>query len=682
MLTSIASEKAKYLGMLKDWLVGLSLLFLMHYIMAFSVTLVQKITDIVSTSVGKNTYTVILYSDSLKDEGKGITDDNQVKKLKDGIKENNLENYTTTENGDVLWISNLMGNLRLKLQFDKREGQYIGEIICFLTMVIYTIVFTFIYLKRVLYMAFLTIIAPFVALTYPIDKINDGQAQGFNTWIKEYIFNLFIQPMHLILYYILVTSAFDLAGENVIYSLVAIGFMIPAEKILRGFFGFEKAHTPPSLIGGAAGTALMMNGIKGITNAIGKSSGDKKDAAGGKEGKGDRIRTAGITKPVNTGDEMAQITNNENDEPMMEQLQEGSSSNSMEGDTTASTQSLNQNEDEEPMAVLPQAENSSNSMEGESTQSLNQNEDEEPVTQNEDHEPMIRLERVDYSDVPGVTGTFNTVQSSNSNTLPRRNISGARGFANNGGATKKLKNKIKDKKAYKIASEVAKSGARKIGRGALGAAAGLMVGGTLAGLGAAAAIASRDPKNLFAAAGVGLSGGIATGKKVATADPKKLLSPTVRDAIDKVNSRPEYKEDRMNKFIKDARKNERVQQELREIDADIAAKIMENGNFDEFIKRGYSIDREGLKKMVASQKLIDNNENDLAKNITNVDQATAVMKTADRIGMAPSQMKKKDRKDWLETYQEDYEGKGNDPRKMAKRTMDMAQLFYDSMSEE
>ena len=39
-------------------------------------------------------------------------------------------------------------------------------------------------------MAFLTIIAPLVALTYPIDKINDGKAQAFNMWFKEYIFNL------------------------------------------------------------------------------------------------------------------------------------------------------------------------------------------------------------------------------------------------------------------------------------------------------------------------------------------------------------------------------------------------------------------------------------------------------------------------------------------------------------
>ncbi|MFR3783359.1 MAG: hypothetical protein ACLTXR_06195 [Clostridia bacterium] len=90
-------------------------------------------------------------------------------------------------------------------------------------------------------MAFLTIIAPLVAVTYPIDKIKDGSAQGFDKWFKEYIFNLLIQPLHLLLYYILITTAWNLSASNILYSLVALGFLIPAEKLLRSFFGFEKS---------------------------------------------------------------------------------------------------------------------------------------------------------------------------------------------------------------------------------------------------------------------------------------------------------------------------------------------------------------------------------------------------------------------------------------------------------
>ena len=49
MLSTVASDKAKYKQMLIDWLVGMCLLFFMHYIMAFSVTITKKITEVVKS---------------------------------------------------------------------------------------------------------------------------------------------------------------------------------------------------------------------------------------------------------------------------------------------------------------------------------------------------------------------------------------------------------------------------------------------------------------------------------------------------------------------------------------------------------------------------------------------------------------------------------------------------------
>lgn len=46
----------------------------------------------------------------------------------------------------------------------------------YIVVVIYMVIFTWQYLKRVLYMAFLTMIAPLVAITYPIDKIRRWQS--------------------------------------------------------------------------------------------------------------------------------------------------------------------------------------------------------------------------------------------------------------------------------------------------------------------------------------------------------------------------------------------------------------------------------------------------------------------------------------------------------------------------
>ena len=49
LLSTLSSDKAKYRQMLQDWLMGVLILFFMHYIMAFSVTIVQRLTDVVST---------------------------------------------------------------------------------------------------------------------------------------------------------------------------------------------------------------------------------------------------------------------------------------------------------------------------------------------------------------------------------------------------------------------------------------------------------------------------------------------------------------------------------------------------------------------------------------------------------------------------------------------------------
>ena len=313
LLSTLASDKAKYRQMLQDWFMGLIILFFMHYIMAFSVTLVNKLTTVVSSSVEQNNFIV-----NIPDTDNG--------KLSEFVEEaglGDIKNEATYINGEgeevkgtvISWPTNLMGSLRLKAQLANWGSEYIGYALCFIILVFYTVYFVFTYLRRVLYMAFLTLMAPLVAVTYPIDKITDGQAQGFNKWFKEYIFNLLIQPMHLLLYYILVTSAFKLASVNVIYSLVAIGFMIPAERLLRSFFGFEKASTP-GVLSGAAGGALAMGAISKIGNlGRGKDSSSPKTISssdgGGQEATSDRkprfdnnIESATGQEGENNGNEM------------------------------------------------------------------------------------------------------------------------------------------------------------------------------------------------------------------------------------------------------------------------------------------------------------------------------------------------------------------------------------------
>ena len=270
LISSTSTQKAKYKQLLGDWLVGMLLLFSMHYIMVFSNKFVTSLTGFldniqpnvfvrgvvdtdgkVSEELGKSGLEVVDVSS--KDNTKSVNTSSDGKVAK--YKENDVE--------FIEWDTNLMGMIRMEAQAQSEDDldKYIGYTIMFLVMVFYTLFFAWTYTKRLIYMAFLTIIAPLVALTYPIDKANDGKAQGFDYWFKEYIFNLLLQPMHLLIYTILVSTAMQLAGYNWIYSLVALGFIASAEKIVRTMFNFSKASTP-GVFAGPAGAALTMTGIR------------------------------------------------------------------------------------------------------------------------------------------------------------------------------------------------------------------------------------------------------------------------------------------------------------------------------------------------------------------------------------------------------------------------------------
>ena len=290
VISSTAGEKAKYKEHIKDWLIAVILVVFMHYIMAFALTITEYITSMLNSN-----------NEMIKFQ---IDDEDAMKQI---FGDEDYSQYKNSDGTYDLYV-NLMGYARLQQQLETRDENgnvtvnwnYIGYAVIYLTLVIYTIMFLIIYLKRVIYMAFLTMIAPLVALTYPIDKIGDGKAQAFDMWLKEYAYNLLLQPFHLLLYTMLIGSVMDLAVNNMIYALVALGFLIPGEKLFRRFFGFEKAAKTGSIVGGVVGGSLAMNAI----NKLGKigPGGSKGGKAGGKgSGSGDSGSDSDSTK-IRTAD--------------------------------------------------------------------------------------------------------------------------------------------------------------------------------------------------------------------------------------------------------------------------------------------------------------------------------------------------------------------------------------------
>lgn len=149
-------------------------------------------------------------------------------------------------------------------------------------------------------MAFLTMIAPMIALTYPLDKIKDGKAQAFSYWLREYIFNCLIQPVHLLLYAVLIGNAIEFATSNMLYAIVALAFLVPAEKFVKEMFGM-KSQSPTATLGAAAGGAMIMSMLNKIKAKPPKEAGQ----SGGTEG-------AGSGNKVRTKTNTARTSNSEN----------------------------------------------------------------------------------------------------------------------------------------------------------------------------------------------------------------------------------------------------------------------------------------------------------------------------------------------------------------------------------
>lgn len=154
IISSSSKDSAKYKKMFVDWLVAICLIFILHYVMAF---VLQTISSI-----------------------------------------NNF--FPGYENG----VDKIFSNIRYEADKSYSVMQMFASTVMYVALVILTCTFTIQYLKRVIYIAFLTMIAPLICLTYPLDKIKDGQAQALSMWLREYIFNALLQPMHLIIYTLLI----------------------------------------------------------------------------------------------------------------------------------------------------------------------------------------------------------------------------------------------------------------------------------------------------------------------------------------------------------------------------------------------------------------------------------------------------------------------------------------------
>ena len=290
LLSSVSEERAKYKSMIINWLVAICLVFVLHYIMAAIMFITENAVEIIGKGTQSGQY--VIYKPGSKDPesfslkhyakiGGGQTDD-------DGSREPAI-------------ICNLTEMIRVYVNLENRAMAF-GYLIIYYALIILTVIFVFRYLKRFMYMAFLTMIAPLIAFTYPIDKVKDGTAQAFNKWFIEYLFNALLQPIHLLIYVALVGSAANLVQTNFIYAIVALAFISKAEKLIKDIFGLNKASTPPSPGGSLMAANLIQSGYSRLRSGSGGSGGSSNSGKSGGNGgsQSNKVRQKGMEVYANS----------------------------------------------------------------------------------------------------------------------------------------------------------------------------------------------------------------------------------------------------------------------------------------------------------------------------------------------------------------------------------------------
>lgn len=117
-----------------------------------------------------------------------------------------------------------------------------------------------------------------------------GKSQALNTWLKEFIYNVLIQPFHCIIYLAFMTIIMGLIGSPsdinwfdgaglgaAIVSIFIMLFIKQAEPIVRKIFGFDNATSLGSVV---ASGAILMNSINAASNAMKKNKKDSSDSKG------------------------------------------------------------------------------------------------------------------------------------------------------------------------------------------------------------------------------------------------------------------------------------------------------------------------------------------------------------------------------------------------------------------
>lgn len=513
VISSTASDKAKYKQMISSWVGAICLIFLLHYIMAFTFTLTENLTDLFNSNMGNPGIKLpSVVGDDAKFTFNDKTNNEKFSEVLSKLQGEHLviKGNVFNANNEITGVANLMQYARLYANLNGASG--LGYTITYLFLVGFTVIYFAKYIGRFIRIAFLTLIAPLITLTYPIDKLNDGQAQAFNMWLKEFTFNVLIQPFHLLIYMIFISSALEFANSNIIYTIVVLGFMTQAEKLLRKMFGFEKASTMGAFSGAAAGS-MLANVAGKIGNKVAKGKGGS-GGNGGSGGSGDgasqpdRIRAKEDPYDgLNPRDGNGQSQQN-NNEPI-----QNSGNNFNNNDLDEEGKTIESERAALDEGTTPGADWSDDDYKA--YQELEKEQEEQEQNTIPMQEQNSELEAEDSNDLTKGQMVGNAVKAVARNKAMRLGNKTGSHYINAWKATKGMGGKARAKALGKeawngakvVAPKALKLGARTAGR--------YTFAGTAALISGSAALMSGDPSKIASAVGIAATAGSKTGRVVA-----------------------------------------------------------------------------------------------------------------------------------------------------------------------
>lgn len=203
-ISTVASDQAKYKKMLVSWVESIILIFMMPYIISVIFTFGELLTglfykmeqSILGSSTGGGVGTYNVFEDTIRTNVQGLT--------------LSLSGLTLTMWSIIYW--------------------------CLLFIILK---FLWTYMKRLLMVGFLIIISPLITITYAIDKVGDGKAQAFSTWMKEFIVNVLIQPLHALIYMVFVLTANQIAAKSPLIALALLFSLGQVERMVKVIFDMK-----------------------------------------------------------------------------------------------------------------------------------------------------------------------------------------------------------------------------------------------------------------------------------------------------------------------------------------------------------------------------------------------------------------------------------------------------------